>query len=229
VLSNLRYKVVALLAALLLWGVSHSTSSVERGFDIPVVTSNEPEDLVVTGQNTNTVNIRVRATNAALRRLSVAELSYPVSLAGARAGTTVQEVEPAAMNLPRGAQIVSRSPATLEFTLERRSTRAVKVRADVDGEPAPGFVLGDVSVEPVRLLISGPRSEVLRLSEVLTETIDVAGANAPLERKVKAMPGGLHVRLDGESEVLVRIPILPAPAPEPEPPAPAAAKRRNRS
>jgi YbbR domain-containing protein len=218
-LSNLRYKVVALLAALLLWGVSHSTSSVERGFDIPVVPSNVPQDLVITGQSTDAVNIRVRATNAALRRLSVADLSYPVDLAGARAGNTEREVELAAVNLPRGAQIVSRSPASLEFTLERRSTRAVKVRADVDGEPAPGFVLGEVTIEPPRLRISGARSEVLRLSEVLTETIDVAGASEPFEKKVRATPGGLHVWMDGENEVTVRIGIIPAPEPEPEPPA----------
>jgi YbbR domain-containing protein len=216
--KNLRYKVVALVTALLLWGVAHTTSSVERGFDIPVVTSNEPEDLVVTDQNTDTINIRVRATNAALRRLSVAELTYPVDLAGAHAGTTVHEVEPATMNLPRGVQIVSRSPASVDFTLERRSTRALKVRADVDGEPAPGFLLGEVTVEPARLRISGPRSEVLRLSEVLTETIDVAGASAPLEKKVKTTPGGLHVRFDGGNEVTVRIDIVPI-APEPEPPA----------
>ena len=227
--SNLRYKVVALLAALLLWGVSHSTSSIERGFDIPVETKNEPADLVITGRNTDSLNIRVRATNAALRRLSVADLSYPVDLAGARAGDTKHEVDQSSINLPRGAQIVSRSPAILEFTLERRSTRAVKVRADVDGEPAPGFVLGEVTVEPARVRISGPRSEVLRLSEVLTETIDVAGANLPLEKKVKAVPGGLHVRLDGESEVLVRIPIVPAPPPEPEAAESATPKRRNRS
>lgn len=226
-LSNLRYKVVALLAALLLWGVSHSTSSVERGFDIPVVPGNVPQDLVITGQSTDAVNIRVRATNAALRRLSVADLSYPVDLAGARAGNTEREVELAAMNLPRGAQIVSRSPASLEFTLERRSTRAVKVRADVDGEPESGFVLGKISIEPPRLRISGARSEVLRLSEVLTETIDVAGANAPLEKKVRATPGGLHVWMDGENEVTVRIAIMPAP--DPAAPPPPKAKRKGKT
>jgi YbbR domain-containing protein len=209
--ANLRYKLVALVAALLLWGVSHSTSSVERGFDIPVVPGNVPQDLVITGQSTDAVNIRVRATNAALRRLSVADLSYPVDLAGARAGTTEREVELAAMNLPRGAQIVSRSPASLEFTLERKSTRAVKVRADIDGEPAPGFVVGEVTIEPARLRISGARSEVLRLSEVLTETIDVAGANTAIEKTVRATPGGLHVWLDGANEVTVRIDIAPAP------------------
>jgi len=217
VLRNLRYKVLALVAAFGLWGVSHSTSSVERGFDIPVVPGNVPEELVITGQSTDAVNIRVRGTNAALRRLSVAELEYPVDLNGARPGNTEREVELAVMNLPRGAQVVSRSPASLEFTLERKSTRAVKVRPDLDGEPAPGFVIGEVVVEPARVRIAGARSEVLRLSEVLTETLDVTGANASFERKVRALPGGLHVWLDGAELVTVRVEVLPEPPPEPEP------------
>ena len=223
-LRNLRYKVLALIAAFGLWGVSHSTSSVERGFDIPVVPANVPEELVITGQSTDAVNIRVRGTNAALRRLSVAELEYPVDLAGARPGNTEREVELAAITLPRGAQIVSRSPASLEFTLERESTRAVKVRPDLDGEPAPGFLIGEVTVTPPRVRIAGARSEVLRLSEVLTETIDLTGADAPLERRVRALPGGLHVWLDGVEEVGVRVDVLPEPPPEPAP-EPAAPKR----
>src|SRR4029453_1612791 len=100
----------------------------------------------------------------------------------------------------------------------RRAPRPQGGRRCGGGGPAPGFLLGEVTVEPARLRISGPRSEVLRLSEVLTETIDVAGATPPLEKKVKTTPGGLHVRFDGGNEVTVRIDIVPI-APEPEPPA----------
>jgi YbbR domain-containing protein len=167
------------------------------------------------------VNVRVRGSRAALQRLTVAELDYRVDLTGARAGATQHEVDLSRLDLPRGAQIVSRSPASLEFTLERKSTRAVKVRADLDGEPAPGFLLGEVVVEPARVRIAGARSEVLRLSEVLTETIDVAGADAPLDRTVRVAPGGLHVWLDGEAQVRVHIDVVPIPeppAPPPEPP-----------
>ena len=220
--SNLRYKTVALFAALMLWGVSHTTSSIERGFDIPVLPENVPDDLVVTDSSSDAVNVRVRGSRAALQRLTVAELDYRVDLTGARTGATQHEVDLSRLDLPRGAQIVSRSPASLEFTLERKSTRAVKVRADIDGEPAPGFVLGEVVVEPPRLRIAGARSEVLRLSEVLTETIDVAGANTSLERTVRVAPGGLHVWLDGDAQVTVHIQVVPAaetPAPPPEPPA----------
>jgi YbbR domain-containing protein len=226
--SNLRYKVVALLAALLLWGVSHTTSSIERGFDIPVLPEKVPDDLVVTDASSDAVNVRVRGARGALQRLAVAELDYSVDLTGARAGATQHEVDLSRLDLPRGAQIVSRSPASLEFTLERKSTRSVKVRADIDGEPAPGFMLGEVVVEPARLRIAGARSEVLRLSEVLTETIDVAGADAALEKKVRAIPGGLHVWLDGDELVAVRIAIVPVPVPEAPPPARPARKGKQR-
>ena len=183
--SNLRYKVVALLTALLLWGVSHSTSSIERGFDIPVVPRTSRRSWSVTDRSSDTVNVRVRGTPAALRRLvGGASSSIPSTSTGARPGRQ-HEVDVTGLQLPRGAQIVSRSPASLEFRLERKSTRRVKVRADIDGEPAAGFEMGEVCVDPPRLRIAGARSEVLRLSEVLTETIDVAGANAPLEKKVR--------------------------------------------
>jgi len=92
-------------------------------------------------------------------------------------------------------------------------------KALVDQFEAVSMKLGEVTIEPPRLRISGARSEVLRLSEVLTETIEVAGVSEPFEKKVRATPGGLHVWMDGENEVTVRIAITPAPEPEPEPPA----------
>jgi YbbR domain-containing protein len=211
---NLHYKVLALLAAFGLWGGAHSTASRELGFDIPVVPANVPDDLVITARSSDAVNIRVRGSNAALRRLDVIDLEYSVDLAGARPGMSERAVETAVMVLPRGADVVSRSPASLEFTLERKSTRAVKVRPDLDAEPGPGFQLGEVTIEPPRLRIAGARSEVLRLAEVLTETIDLTGAVLPIERKVRVLPGGLHVWLDGADQVTVRIDVVPIPEPE---------------
>ncbi|MEN8160516.1 MAG: CdaR family protein [Myxococcota bacterium] len=210
---NLHLKVLALLAAFGLWGISNSTASLELGFDVPVVPANVPDDLVITARSSDAVNIRVRGSNASVRRLDPVGLEYPIDLAGARLGALGRVDELALMKLPRGLDVVSRSPASLEFTLERKSTRAVKVRADLEGEPGPGFQLGNVTVDPPRLRIAGARSEVLRLAEVLTETIDLTGASAPLVRKARVLPGGLHVWLDGADEVTVRVDVLPIPEP----------------
>ena len=202
---NPGYKLLALAIALLLWGLSHGTVSVERGLDLPLEFSAVPSDLVVTGQSSDAVNIRVRGSRAAIRALSGADLSYRVDLSGAKAGTTEREVDPASqLDLPRGVQIVSRSPSTLEIELEPFASRSVAVRPDLDGEPAEGFRVEKVEVEPARVRIAGARSEVLRFSEVLTETVDLQGATEALERQVRVVVGGRNVWLEGPSEVRVR-------------------------
>jgi YbbR domain-containing protein len=211
-MNPLRYpglKLLALLGAFLLWGVSHSTASVERGFDVPVVQVGVPENLVVVARTSDAVNVRVRGSRAALRSLSVGTLDYPVDLSGARPGVAKREVDLIGMDLPRGATVVSRSPLSIEFTLENRSSRAVRGRPDMEGEPAEGYVLGEVAVDPPRVRIAGARTEVLRLSEVLTETIDVSGAIAPLERRVRPSITGPNLWLEGVEEVTVRIDVQP--------------------
>jgi YbbR domain-containing protein len=207
--TNFGYKLLAAGVALLLWGVSHGTKPIERGFDVPMALLDVPDHLVVTDQSTDAVNIRVRGSQAALRSFSVADIQYVVDLSGARPGVTQHEVIAESVKLPRGAEIVSRSPSSIDFTLEPRGTKALKVRADLAGEPAPGFVIATVEVEPVWVRITGPRREVLRLSEVVTETIDLSGVDETLEREVRPLLAGPHVRSEDEEPIKVRIEVVP--------------------
>jgi YbbR domain-containing protein len=206
---NFGYKLLALVVALLLWGVSHGTNPVERSFDVSMVLRDVPEDLVVTDQSTDAVNIRVKGSRAALRSLSVADIEYVVDLSGAKAGGTEHEVDAGSVKLPRGAEIVSRSPSSIDFTLEPRGTKAVKVRADLAGDLAPGYVIAAVEVEPLRVRITGPRREVLRLNEVVTETIDLSGADETLEREVRPLLGAPHVHSAEEDPIRVRVEVVP--------------------
>lgn len=210
---NLGYKLLALGIALLLWGLSHGTVTVERGFDLPLEFVGVPADLVVTDQSSDAVNVRVRGSRSAIRSLSGADLSYRVDLAGAKVGTTEREVDPASqLELPRGVRIVSRSPSSLDIALEPFGSRTVQVRPDLEGEPAEGYEVKSWSVEPPQVRIAGARREVFRLSEVMTEAIDLSGATASLERSVRPAVGGRNVWLDGEREVTVRVEVVPRDA-----------------
>ena len=206
---NVRMGLLALVIATILWGIAHGSSSVERGLDIPISFHDLPDDLVITGQSTDQVNIRVRGSRAALRNLSPAKLDYVVDVAGAKPGLAAYEVDVSRFDLPRGANVVSRSPATLEVEFERRGQRAVRIRADIEGEPAPGFLMGEVVVDPPRVWLSGARSEVMRLTEVVTETIEVAGAQSAIDREVRLSLGGGHVWMEETRPVRVKIPIEP--------------------
>jgi YbbR domain-containing protein len=207
--GNIGYKLLAAGVALLLWGFSHGTDPIERGFDVSMALQDVPDNLVVTDQSADAVNIRVKGSRAALRSLSVADIEYVVDLSGAKAGVTEHEVDAESVNLPRGADIVSRSPSSIDFTLAPRGTKAVKVRPDLAGEPAEGFKIGAVQVEPLRVRITGARREVLRLNEVVTESIDLVGVDETFEREVRPLLAGPHVRFEDENAITVRVEVLP--------------------
>ncbi len=203
---------LALVMASLIWSVAQGSSSIERGYDIPVVFEKVPAHLVITGQSADVVNIQVRGSQAALRSFSAAKLEYGVSAEGAQRGTAVYEVDTTRFELPRGAQVVSRSPAALEVTFERRDRRSVVVRPDLEGSPEEGLRVARVEVIPPTVWLTGARSDVLRLREVATESIDISGIRENLVRKVRLSMGGGHVWAEDLDPVEVRIQIEPVPA-----------------
>jgi YbbR domain-containing protein len=224
--GNLGYKLLAVVIAVFLWVVARGSSSVERGFDIPVALQEIPDELVVVDQGSDVVNVRLLGTRAALRSFQPERLEYALDLSDAKPGEAAFEVDLTAFDLPRGARIVSRSPSRIELQLEKRIARTVKVQPDVEGQPAPGYRVTRVVVDPPRVRISGARSEVLRISEVATETVDITGATAPVAREVRVSAGPGHVWADAPLTVTVRVGVQPVPLvgppapPDREPPKP---------
>ena len=186
---QIRYALLALVISAVLWATNHGSSKIERSFDIAVVFEGIPEDLVITEKSAELINIRVLAPRSALREISPNDMEYGLALEGAKPGKAIYLVDETTLDLPPGARVLSRSPATIELELERRGRKSVRVAADLDGEPAEGFVLSEVELDPPRVWLAGARSEVLRLSEVVTETIDVAGLEESFERGSSDCPG----------------------------------------
>ncbi|MHC4913739.1 MAG: CdaR family protein [Planctomycetota bacterium] len=215
--GNLRYGFMAFVIAIVLWGIAHGSSRAERNVDIPVAFYGLPDDLVITEQSTSEINIRVQGSRAALRNVSPTTLEYPVSVGGAKPGPAIYDVEASYIEPPRGVKVVSRSPARIELKFEARGRKNLRIRPDIEGEPAEGFLLGEIVVEPERVWLTGARSDVFRLTEVLTETVDITGLGKPLEKEVRLALGRGHVWMEETQPVTVRVQIDAIPEPEEEP------------
>jgi YbbR domain-containing protein len=204
---------LAWLIAMVLWGMAHGTSSIERGVDIPIVFDGISEDLVLVDQSVRAVNIRVLGSRAALRDVGPSQIEYRIDVSGAQPGDAVYEIDTGRIEeqLPTGARIVSRSPASLEVQFSRRGRKSVRVRADLAGEPAEGYTVAWVEADPAYVWIAGDRREVLSLREALTETIEIRGLAAPLERVVRLSLAD-HVWMEEPRPVNVRVQIEPLPA-----------------
>lgn len=208
--------ILSFLIAIVLWGMAHGTTSKDRGFDIPIVFDGIPDELVITSRSASTLNIRVLGNAAALRNVDPTRLEYRVDVSEAQPGPAVHEVDATLIDLPRGARILSRSPARVEFGLEPRGRKSVRVRPEITGEPAEGYYVVGLEVKPRSVWLTGARGEVLRLSEVTTETIQVDGLSAPVDHEVRLNLGNNeHVWPETEGNVSVRVEIAPVPLPIP--------------
>ena len=168
-------------------------------------------DLVSTSLSADEINIRILGTRAALRNVEPQKLEYAINVSGVKPGVAEFEVEVSQVELPYGTRILSRSPAEIDVTFEKRGSKTVRVRPDYTGEPAAGFLLAGVSVDPLRVRITGARRAVQRVTEVATEPIDLSGLAESEEREVKLSPTGSHVWLEEDNSVTVRIQIEPKP------------------
>jgi YbbR domain-containing protein len=210
--------VIALAISVFLWMVAQGSNSIDRAYDIPVIFIGTSDNLVITDQNAGVINVRIRGRRTSMNSLDPDKLGYEIDLAGLNAGRSNFEVDLYQLEaeLPRGLDIVARSPSLIEVEMERRWTQTVNLRSDIDGLPAEGFELGAVTLKPNRVRITGARSEVKRLKELSTETISIADVKAPIEREVRVSINARTVWLADEVPIMIKVEINPIPPIEPE-------------
>lgn len=214
--KNLRYALLAVVISTALWGIAHGGSKTLKEYDLPVVFDGLPDNLVITDQSTNKINVRVRGSRAAFRNVKIGEMEYVEDVAGGKPGRARYEVNDQRLDTPRGLQIVGLSPSELSVRFERRGRKNVRIRPEVEGELPEGYTLSDIRIEPERVWLTGARSKVIRMSEVLTETIDVSGLRESEEREVGLAVGADHVWVEEPVGVKVKLDVLPPEVPEQE-------------
>ena len=216
IFSNFRYKLLSLVIAAFIWFVAQGQNDTERSFQIPVVMEGIPEELVSTDLAADTVSLRVRGSRAALANLEAKLPEYRLAADGAQPGGAEFRVDLLRLEreLPRGARILSHSPSVISAKFEPRHSRRVRIRPELAGEPAEGFAVRSIVVEPALVQVAGARSEVLRISEVVTETVDIAGVDATLTREVSVRPGADHVWVQNPDSVRVNVVVEAIPAEE---------------
>ena len=113
--------------------------------------------------------------------------------------------------------MVSVEPAAITLELERRQTLNVPVRPDIQGSPAPGYVLASVHVVPTQVAVQGPESRLEDLDFVKTTPISVAGATGPIESNAQPVLPDPLLRLLSSIPIQVIVEIQPQPKPTPRP------------
>jgi YbbR domain-containing protein len=179
--------VLAIVLACLVWygnALDRRERISERQLDTAVTLVNVPSDMVITSEVPRFVSLRVRGPLSRLRSLDPAQTGVVIDLRGAGEGERDFPVETRNVIVPPGVEVLAVSPSQVPLRLEKIGRRRVPVRARVIGEPAAGMTIGEITVEPSVALLSGPRLQLAALPAVITEPVNVDGAEAAVDTLV---------------------------------------------
>jgi YbbR domain-containing protein len=203
-------KLLSLGLALMLWMVAAGEETVERGLRVPLELQQFPPGLELHDDAPSTVDVRVRGASGALSRVSPGDIVAVLDLRGARAGRRLFHLTPEQVHAPFGVQVVQVTPPTVAMVFEPAAARQVPVTPEIEGEPAPGYVVGRVSSDPPAVDMVGPASAVKRVTEAITEPISVDGARAPVHESVTVGFLDPAVRLKNPRSAEVLVDVVPA-------------------
>ncbi|MGE3959802.1 MAG: YbbR-like domain-containing protein [Vicinamibacterales bacterium] len=209
--GHLGLKALSLGLAVMLWLFVSGDAVVERGLRVPLEFSQFPAGLEMMGDMPSLVDVRVRGASSALSLLGPGDIVAQLDLKSATPGRRLYQLTPEQVRVPYGVQVVQVMPPTVALAFETSATRSVPVVPAVEGDPAPGFVVGKVVVDPPTVDVVGPRSAVEQVTEALTEPVSVAGASAMVTDGVTVgfQDGALRLKVPRQARVTVE--VMPGP------------------
>jgi YbbR domain-containing protein len=207
ILQNWFLKVVSLLLATLLWAAVSKQASSEIGLDVPLEYRNIPSQLEITGDMTNTIQVRLRGSSNVIKGITAKDVSTTIDLGKMRTGEKIVALSPQNVQAPFGAEVIRVNPSTVRFTLERTVTKTVDIVPTVAGQPTNGFDVGQVFVSPNTVEVEGPESRVDTLSSIATTPIRLDRKQSSFEQTADLDVPDPQIRLQHPSAVNVKIEI----------------------
>jgi YbbR domain-containing protein len=195
----------------MLWFGVSGDETVERGLRVPLEFLQFPAGLEMMGEAPSLVDVRVRGASSTLSHLGPGDIVAQIDLRNAGIGRRLYQLTPEQVRVPFGVQVVQVIPPSIGVSFEPSAAKQVPVTPAVEGEPAPGYVVGTVTVEPSTVEVVGPRSAVEQVTEAVTEPVSVAGARQQVTDGVTVGFLDAALRLKSPRLAQVRVEILPGP------------------
>lgn len=204
---NWSLKIVSLFLATLLWAAVSNEATSEIGLEVPLEYRNIPSRAEITGDITNTVQVRLRGSSNVIKDITAKDVSTTIDLSKMRMGEKIVALSPQNVDAPFGAEVIRVNPSSVRFTLERTMTKTVSITPTMVGQPADGFEVARVLIVPNAVEVEGPESRVNGLSSIATIPIRLDRRQSTFEQVTDLDVPDPQIRLQRPAPVNVKIEI----------------------
>ena len=206
IVHNWILKVVSLCLAALLWAAVSNEASSEIGLEVPVEYRNIPPRMEITGDMTNTVQVRLRGSSNVIKGITAKDVATTIDLSKLGTGEKIVALSPHNVEAPFGAEVIRVNPSNVRFSLERTLVKSVPIVPTL-GQPLEGYEVGSVLLSPNSVEIEGPESRVNTLSSIATAPIRLDRKESTIEQVADLDVPDPQIRFLRPSPVKVKIAI----------------------
>ncbi len=211
--ANPGTKIASLVLAVIMWFFAQSEQVHQKVFYVPVEIANIPSQLSLFSDVDSRVEVRVEGLGKYLMMLGNDDFTARVDASGMEDGRHTMNVRPQEVVVHSDKQVkvlVVQDGSEVTFRLEERAKRKVRIRAEVIGLPAKGYVIyRKPLVYPDNATIYGREEVLTAIEELRTETVDCSGAVGDVTVQVGLVVPLDDLRILSPEEVTVTVFIQP--------------------
>ena len=174
--NNLGLKLLSLAVSILMWMIvinNENPVSTRTYTNIPVTVTNAEivtnrGNTYIVSEETKTVSVTVTAKLSVLREINASNIKAEADMANldVYSGTLI----PIDVTVPGYTGVTAEAtPRNIEVQIEMESTKTFPITPKSTGTPRDGYEVGELTVDPKEIEISGPESIVDSIAQVVAE------------------------------------------------------------
>jgi len=199
-------KLLAVIAAILLWGRVSLEERVQMNVDASVVYRNLPAELEIHPDEAAAFGVVIEGRRSQVEELKRRGLSIEADFSNIDASRSrTLTVAAETLDLPSGVQFVKATPSQLQLSLEPTASREVEVVPELSSTQGSEYELAGYSVHPERLTIVGPRDRLSFVQSVSAGPIDLSEVVGRRSFRATALLTDPYLRFSGDPTVNVEV------------------------
>jgi YbbR domain-containing protein len=206
-IENKGLKLISLVLALLLFAISRQPTTNVRLSGVPLEFRGLAQGIEISSDVQPTVSVLLRGPRDIVRSVTPNQLSVVANLGNKEPGERIVQLRPEDVSPIDNIKVLKVEPANIRLMLEPIISKRVTVEPQFMGRVAEGFEIYKVALEPVNIEISGPQSQINKVHQVLTETVNLNGKNNNFRVAVDIETPHNSIRANSPASVTLSIEI----------------------
>lgn len=205
--DNFRFKISAVFLGTLFWYFVQGEEILEVSQKL-IVTLDTPAGYVVKDGDTRVKDVTIRGPRVLVGDMAnKPPIEARIPLPTGKLGLLRIRVDKEFISDWDSRKSVTVHDEYITVFIDEKAVRRVPVKEVLQGAPAEGFIVEKVETKPNSVTLTGPKSDVTKIQEILTEPIDISAIKQSKSVEAKLVPSGFELSALSTDSVTVSLQV----------------------